>query len=132
MRGGRSARGETSCPAASPGCSPHARTRLRRLSHRGTSDPSRARCGRSRRPSCEPYLTSLGLELDVCDADFGERLAAAGVAAGASAAGEKGVACLSAHAASPTLDPLPCTLSARVLPLHLSYRPSRATHCQGH
>src|SRR3989475_12467792 len=100
-----SARGEPSCRAASPGCSPHARTRPRRLSHRGTSDPSRARCGRSRRPSCEPYLTSLGLELDVCDADFGERLAVAGVAAVAPAAGEAGEPGLRAPSVPPHLDP---------------------------
>src|SRR2546425_12073283 len=62
----------------------------RTLSRRGTWGPSRGRCGRSRRPSYEPFVTSLSLQLHVRDADLRERLAVAGVAAGTRAAGEGG------------------------------------------
>src|SRR2546425_10052613 len=65
-----------------------ARPLPRTLSRRGTWGPSRGRCGRSRRPSYEPFVTSLSLQLHVRDADLRERLAVAGVAAVTRAAGE--------------------------------------------
>src|SRR3989442_3877744 len=80
----------------------------RTLSRRGTWGPSRGRCGRSRRPSYEPFVTSLSLQLHVRDADLRERLAVAGVAAVTRAAGEAVDPGLPTPALPPPFDRHPC------------------------
>src|SRR3989442_9208655 len=104
----------------------------RTLSRRGTWGPSRGRCGRSRRPSYEPFVTSLSRQLHVGDADLRERLAVAGVAAVTRAAGEAVDPDLRALAVPPHFDPHLGALPAPLPPLPPLALPPEPHAVQGH